>query len=395
MKIAIFTEVYLSQTSAVETQVKILARGLERLGHEVLIVTCDPETEGCRRDGNVLFCPARSSGSIYGQRSKRVKPAVLNPLLDEFGPDVVHILTFCVIGRLGLQYALARDLPLMTTIHNLKDVRDGFDGGKARRVLSRAYCRNVFRKAIAFSDVVTSASKKIIRDVRQLGVSCKIVPSPLCIDTDLFRPSEENEDARDAMQERLKIKNKAGILFVGKLNTDNRVEALLENWAGTISTTDKLRLVMVGSGSELENLRAKAHLFGISSEVTFAGEIPHEEMQLCYSVCSAFVSASVSSAMKAAPLEAIACGLPVILPRESGAAELVTEGVNGFTYDNPAKMGELLKKLASLEPEKEALIKNLVSRTAANMTVENQTKAFVENYVLTQKQHDKRVRELE
>ena len=395
MKIALFTEVYLSQTSAVETEVKILARGLERLGHKVLIVTSDPETAQCRRDGNVLFCPATPSGSIYGQRSKRVKPAVLNPLIDEFGPDVIHVLTFCVIGGLGLKYALARDLPLITTIHNLKDIHDGFEGGKARRLLSRAYCRNVFRKALTFSDVVTSSSKKISRDIRQLGVDCKILPIPLCIDTDLFRPSDENEAAKDAMRERLKIKNKTGILFVGKLNTDNRVETLLENWAGTISTTDRLKLVMVGSGSELESLRAKAHLYGISSEVTFAGEIPHEEIQLCYSVCSAFVSASVSTAMKASPLEAIACGLPVILPRESGAAELITEGVNGFTYDSPAKMGELLKKLASLEPEKEALIKNLVSRTAVNMTVENQTKAFVENYVLTQKQHDKRVQELE
>ena len=45
MKIALFLEAYLSQANASATHVSLLAEGLVKLGHEVLIVTTDPETD--------------------------------------------------------------------------------------------------------------------------------------------------------------------------------------------------------------------------------------------------------------------------------------------------------------------------------------------------------------
>ena len=56
MKIAIFCESYLAQTNSVETHVSILASGLKKLGHEVLVVTSDLETEECYEEQGVLLC---------------------------------------------------------------------------------------------------------------------------------------------------------------------------------------------------------------------------------------------------------------------------------------------------------------------------------------------------
>ena len=115
MKVAIFTETYLPQTSAVETQVFILAKSLKKMGHDVLVVTSDMESDECYSEQDALFCPARPARNVYGQKAKQRKLSRLKERLDEFNPDVIHLFTFWQVGGLGLKYALAHDLPLMTT----------------------------------------------------------------------------------------------------------------------------------------------------------------------------------------------------------------------------------------------------------------------------------------
>lgn len=395
MKVAIFSEAFLSQTSAVETQVAILARGLKKLGHQALIVTTDTEAEDCYLEQEILFCPAKLSGGLYGQSARRSKISQLNSFLVDFDPDMIHLLTLGEIGEAGLKYALAHDLPLVTTIHNLIDVREGFEGNRLLGMVSKNYCQGVFKRAVTFSDVITSSSLKAGDELLSLGITAEILPVPLCVDNELFRRAASDEKSRAAMRTRFGLANKTGILFVGKLNSDNQVDHLLDDWAKAISPSDRLQLVIVGSGSGLQSLREKANVLNISSQVTFAGTVPHDQMNICYDVCAAFVSACDSPVMKAAPLEAIFCGLPVILHRDSASADLVTEGVNGFLYEDGEKLGKLLKMLSTLTPEKEESLKKLVSRTAASMTIEAQTKAYIETYRQTNRKHYKKAGELE
>ena len=93
MKIAIFTETYLPQTSAVETQVLLLAQSLIRLGHEVLVVSTDVESEECYLEQHTLFGPAKPSDTIYGQTGQRTKLNRLKEFIDDFDPDVIHLFT--------------------------------------------------------------------------------------------------------------------------------------------------------------------------------------------------------------------------------------------------------------------------------------------------------------
>ena len=65
MKIALFLEAYLSQANASATHVSLLAEGLVKLGHEVLIVTTDPETDDCYEQDGILYCPAKPSANLF------------------------------------------------------------------------------------------------------------------------------------------------------------------------------------------------------------------------------------------------------------------------------------------------------------------------------------------
>lgn len=395
MKIAIFTETYLPQTSAVETQVLLLAQTLIQLGQEVLVVSTDVESDECYLEQHTLFGPAKPTQSIYGQNGKRTKLNLLKDFIDDFDPDVIHLFTFCSVGSLGLKYALSHDLPLITTVQNTHDVNEGFYGKGLRRLWNKKLCQNTYQKALAFSDLVTSPSQKILHKIRPLCKHQQLTVSPLCVDTELFRKRDPQDKDIDSIRRLLGITGKIGVLFVGTLGKDNQVDLLLEYWAKLSKEQNRLHLSIVGTGPELEELKQKANLLGISSRVTFAGDIPREKIHLCYQVCTAFFSASDSNAMKAAPMEAIVSGLPVILPKESVGAELLVEGVNGFSYESAEEVGTILKNFALLSPEKEAAMKKLVARTLETVTLEEQAKSFLQCYTLTQKHHYKKAADLE
>ena len=114
MKIALFLEAYLSQANASATHVSLLAEGLVKLGHEVLIVTTDPETDDCYEQDGILYCPAKPSANLFGQSARVSKLPGLMPMIEAFSPDLIHIQTFTEIGgHWSSVYAQVRQLPVV------------------------------------------------------------------------------------------------------------------------------------------------------------------------------------------------------------------------------------------------------------------------------------------
>lgn len=389
MKIAVFTEAYLSQATAAATHTSILASGLLKLGHDVLIITSDTETTTCYIQDNIVFCPAKVSRNCCGQTVKLTKLSDLNPFLDEFKPNIIHIQTFTELGSAGQAYAEKNNLPLVSTLHDLHDTCTQEETHSWLDKLSTKKCQRIFKKILEASDSVLTPSKRNIPLVQEI-VPCKIKNIPFCIDTELFHLLNGEETAKGAMRARLRItEDKVGFVYAGRLCEENEIEALLELWSKSFSITDNLQLIIVGSGRDGELLRRQTEVFGITSNVTFAGNLTRDDLSLCYSVCRAFVSAAVSPTMKASPIEAIATGLPAILPDNSANADILTPAVNGFIYHSDEEFKDLIQKLAALTEENVAQMKKLVARTALTLTDVNLAKAIETQYTQAQKQHKK------
>jgi glycosyltransferase involved in cell wall biosynthesis len=62
----------------------------------------------------------------------------------------------------------------------------------------------------------------------------------------------------------------------------------------------------------------------------YRGILPKLELQRLYSDCSVFVLPSLADSFSLATLEAMACGLPVIVSENTGAADLIENGREGF-----------------------------------------------------------------
>ena len=118
------------------------------------------------------------------------------------------------------------------------------------------------------------------------------------VDTEFFTPGGEREDY---------------YVVVSRLHRYKRVDLLVD----AFRRMPERRLVVIGEGPELASLKARA-----TPNVQFAGRLPADRMREQLQRARAFLFAAVED-FGIAPVEAMACGTPVIALRKGGVAETV------------------------------------------------------------------------
>jgi phosphatidyl-myo-inositol dimannoside synthase len=92
-------------------------------------------------------------------------------------------------------------------------------------------------------------------------------------------------------------------------------------------------LSLVGTGDSHREYQDQARRLGIQDRIRFTGYVPREEINKHYSAAHVFALPSYNEGMSLAALEAMAAGLPLVVTRTGGTAELVEEGVNGYSFN--------------------------------------------------------------
>jgi phosphatidyl-myo-inositol dimannoside synthase len=94
-----------------------------------------------------------------------------------------------------------------------------------------------------------------------------------------------------------------------------------------------VKLDLVGDGDAWATNEALAQDLGIADRVCFHGYVPRERIATYYAAAHVFALPSYNEGMSVATLEAMAAGLPVVVTRTGGTAELVEEQINGLTFE--------------------------------------------------------------
>jgi glycosyltransferase involved in cell wall biosynthesis len=143
------------------------------------------------------------------------------------------------------------------------------------------------------------------------------------------------------------------ILFVGRHIADKRLTALPAALAVARRTIPTLHAVVVGTGPETEAARARADAEGLSGVIRFAGRVSSDELDGLFSTASALVNPSAREGFGLVVAEAAAFGAPsvVVAGEDNAAAELVTDGVNGFVSAStrPEALGAAIVAAVSTE----------------------------------------------
>ncbi|MDR2909097.1 MAG: glycosyltransferase [Oscillospiraceae bacterium] len=367
MKIALFTETYIGSINGVMAHIKTLRDGLEKLGHEVLVVTADKHCKHHYIENNVLHCPAIESKRLYGFGVAFPLSHKRQRLIADFGPDVMHIHQEFGIGISGILAARAMRRPLVYTLHTMYDQYIYYIAPKmllrAATSISHRYERFIARNAHA----LTSPSQKGDEYFKKIGVNKEFNLIPNSIDLDAFNPGRITTEQRDGLRKKYGIAPEKTIAcFVGRLGQEKSVDVVLDYWASTIKPQDNLHFLIVGDGPDRENLEKRARDNGIANMVTFAGMVPHENMPVYFATCDIYVTASLSEMNSISMLEGMASGLPTLQRYDELNADQIKAGVNGYLYNTAGEMAEKLKEIAALSPEELAVTKQTVIDTVTD-----------------------------
>lgn len=211
-------------------------------------------------------------------------------------------------------------------------------------ILGQSWLRSFRRRLLMTVDRYVALTDQIGGELLGLGLDGRrVVTIPNGVDTSVFYPWVGD---RRALRRKLELSEEDKmVIFVGRLVPGKRVDLLIRGLRQVRERVPEARLVLVGDGplrSELEQIVVR---LGLDSSVIFAGNRPDVAAYLQAS--DVFVLPSEAEGMSNAVLEAMACGLPVLVSDCEGNRELVTNGLDGMVFPHGSEKS-LAQKIETL-----------------------------------------------
>jgi glycosyltransferase involved in cell wall biosynthesis len=172
-----------------------------------------------------------------------------------------------------------------------------------------------------------------------------------------FDPAEFGPGARSARTRLGLGPNEFVLLHAGRLARGDGIDNVIRALARLRSDHGiGARLLVVGGAAEepdprrtpeIARLRLIATTHGVSGQVEFVGARPRAVLREYYGAADAFVTTPTYEPFALAPIEALACGIPVVGAAVGGIAHVVVDAVTGFLVppDDPAALAERLARL--------------------------------------------------
>jgi glycosyltransferase involved in cell wall biosynthesis len=313
MKIAI--DVRKWRDYGIGTYVRNLVRHLARLDKDTtFLLFCNGADESTLRDMAENFVPVVDNSAQYRLREHVSLPLKLRRLGAELlhSPHYVRPL-FCPV-------------PSVVTIHDCIHLL--FPQYLPNR-MAYNYARFMMGSAIRNSAIVFTVSEASRGDILRFFPETdpeKVHVVPNAIDAELLR--DPGEEERERVRERYQLRSRF-VLFAGNVKPHKNLERLIRAFARVRGQegNEDLRLVLIGDDvSRYASLRRAADEAGVRQDVRFFGFVPHETLAALYRMATVFAFPSLYEGFGLPPLEAMACGTPVVTSRLSSLPEVVGDG---------------------------------------------------------------------
>lgn len=332
--------------------VAALSTALARRGHRVTVYT--------RRDSPDLPAKVRvqprlevvhvDAGPATHVPKDELLPfmeALADGVVQDWGrtpPDIVHG-HFWMSGIAALNAARSEPegfrVPVVQTFHALGTVKRRHQGADdtsppERRFLEPSVGRSADR-------IIATCSDEVF-ELKAMGIdTAKVSIAPCGVDLDLFT-SEGPADARSGPHR---------ILSVGRLVPRKGVDLVIRSlpYLKAAGFAD-VELLIVGGGArgqdpEAQRLLGLAHDLGVADQVELRGQVPREAMPAIFRSADVVACTPWYEPFGIVPLEAMACGIPVVAAAVGGLTDSVVDHGTGLHVPpkDPAAIAEAVAML--------------------------------------------------
>jgi glycosyltransferase involved in cell wall biosynthesis len=336
--------------------VAALSKALADRGHEVAVYTRRddpglPERVPAHPGVTVVHVPAGPA---------RVLPKDdLLPYMAEFGrwlaedwvrpgagaariPDLVHA-HFWMSGLAAWRAARQVGVPVAQTFHALGSVKRRYQGADDTSPPERLAAERAVGRGV---DLIVATCRDEVTELGRMGVrGTPVHVVPCGVDTDLFTP-DGPVAARDP-------RHPVRLVTIGRLVPRKGVATAVEALADLPGT----ELLVAGgpaaddlaADAEAVRLRDRAAELGVADRVRLLGRVAHEELPALIRSADAVVATPWYEPFGIVPLEAAACGVPVVGSAVGGLLDSVEDGVTGRLVParDPVAVARAVRELAT------------------------------------------------
>ena len=237
-------------------------------------------------------------------------------------------------------YPLMLPCPGVVTIHDCIHLRFPQQFPKPG---SNLYARMMIRRAVAKSDRVLTVSEATRADLVELvnADPSKIEVIPHGCDPYFLETVDDRELSNVAKKYSL---DRPFLLSVANIKPHKNLKRLLESFGQLRRDYDDLDLVIAG-GDFYPELQAACESYGVKDRVRQLGFLKKKDLRALYNLARIFVFPSLYEGSGLPPLEAMACGTPVVASSNSAIPEVV--GHNGLLV-NPYRVDAITEAIRSL-----------------------------------------------
>lgn len=330
LRVVVVTESFLPQINGVTNSVLRILEHLKAEGHQALVIA--PESSGGVNEYAGFRVKRVPSLEMKGLLPVGFPQKTLEPLIDGFNPDVVHLASPFFLGNYASRVAERLDIPTLSIYQT--DI-----AGFARHyglTLAHDSLKRWVAKIHTRTTRTLAPSNWSCEDLRATGVS-NVHLWPRGVDSEKFSPVKRDINLRCELLGDRPDRKLVG--YVGRLANEKRVDDL-----ATLDARDDIQLVIVGDGP------ARMRLEKVLSNAKFVGYQSGEDLARYYASLDIFIHTGKHETFCQSVQEALASGVPVIAPNFGGPTDLVKHGWTGYLIDtaNPYSLNHSVNQIIQL-----------------------------------------------
>lgn len=349
MKIGIFTDAYELHISGVTTSIKMLKTALEKMHHEVFIVTANLDNNKFIYDdkNRIIYLPGIKTG-IYETKLTGIYSKKAMKIIKNWHLDVIHSQTEFGIGYFSRIVAKKLNLPIVHTYHTLYEdyvhyVTHGHFNNLAKKLaikITKYYCEKKCDELIVPTDKIKDLF------INKYNISQPINVIPTGIDIDKFKLTQNIKKEIENIKKKYKIKDTDFIIgSVGRIAPEKSFDKLLYNIKEMIKVNTNIKVMLVGGGPDLDNLKELTKKLHLEDYVIFTDKVNYDLVPAYFNTFNVIVSFSKTETQGLTIIEGLAASKPTICIEDDSFKAMIEPNYNGYLFKNDNEFKDYIFKL--------------------------------------------------